>query len=274
MQVRLGFAIATRVEADILIVDEVLAVGDLSFQRKCFDRMEELIKRQQRTVLLVSHNIRQVERICSRVLLLDKGAVIGDGKPNDICKLFYERTDAKIRQELSRSQESKESKRFKSSGDVELLEIALLDESGQKVNTVVHNSDVTVSILLKANAALTKPNFGLGVHTTDFLYLATHQSEERFADVSLSPGRFEIRCKLRHFPFLPGVYSLRFGVAVGDMYNTIFYAENVLEFQVITTNVDRNDADRQGFVALDANWTMAPAGEPASTSHDVLAGTS
>src|ERR1043166_2043748 len=73
MSVRLGFSIATSVDADILIVDEVLAVGDLAFQRKCFDRMEKIIKRQKKTVLLVSHNVRQVERLCSRVILLDRG---------------------------------------------------------------------------------------------------------------------------------------------------------------------------------------------------------
>src|SRR3954463_4101536 len=71
MAVRLGFSIATTVEAEILIVDEVLAVGDLAFQRKCFNRMEDLIKRQNKTVLLVSHNLRQVQRICTRALLLD-----------------------------------------------------------------------------------------------------------------------------------------------------------------------------------------------------------
>lgn len=76
MQVKLAFAVATSIESEILIVDEVLAVGDLAFQRKCFDRMEDLIRRQGRTVLLVSHNLRHVERICSRVVLLDKGCIL------------------------------------------------------------------------------------------------------------------------------------------------------------------------------------------------------
>jgi len=79
MQVKLAFAVATSIESDILIVDEVLAVGDLAFQRKCFDRMEDLIRHQGRTVLLVSHNIRQVERICTRVLLLEHGRVAQAG---------------------------------------------------------------------------------------------------------------------------------------------------------------------------------------------------
>src|SRR6266567_7593133 len=81
MAVRLGFSLATCVDADILIVDEVLAVGDLAFQRKCFDRMEDMIKRQGKTVLLVSHNTRQIERLCDRVILMDHGRIIADDSP-------------------------------------------------------------------------------------------------------------------------------------------------------------------------------------------------
>src|SRR5207248_7498797 len=96
MTMRLGFSIATSVDADILIVDEVLAVGDLAFQRKCFDRMEDMIKRQGKTVLLVSHNMRQIERLCTRVILIDHGRVVADGLPGEVCDLVYERSDAKI----------------------------------------------------------------------------------------------------------------------------------------------------------------------------------
>ena len=99
MSVRLGFSIATSVEADILVVDEVLAVGDLAFQRKCFDRMEDMIKRQRKTVILVSHNIRQVERLCRRVILLDHGCVLADGSPSATCNLFYERSDDKVKRD-------------------------------------------------------------------------------------------------------------------------------------------------------------------------------
>src|SRR6266550_1493123 len=97
MQVRLGFSIATSMDSAILIVDEVLAVGDLAFQRKCFDRMEDMIKRQGKTVLLVSHNTRQIERLCTRVILMDHGRIVADGSPSTVCDIFYERSDAKIK---------------------------------------------------------------------------------------------------------------------------------------------------------------------------------
>ncbi|MGH7844732.1 MAG: ABC transporter ATP-binding protein, partial [Candidatus Binatia bacterium] len=99
MSVRLGFSVATSVNADILIVDEVLAVGDLAFQRKCFDRMENLIKQEGKTVLLVSHNIRQVARLCTRTILLDRGKILADGSPDEICELFYRRSNQKVTQQ-------------------------------------------------------------------------------------------------------------------------------------------------------------------------------
>src|SRR5207248_10437045 len=97
MAMRLGFSIATSVDADILIVDEVLAVGDLAFQRKCFDRMEDMIRRQGKTVLLVSHNMRQIERLCTRAILIDRGRILADDVPARVCELFYQRSDEQFK---------------------------------------------------------------------------------------------------------------------------------------------------------------------------------
>jgi ABC-type polysaccharide/polyol phosphate transport system ATPase subunit len=83
MYVRLGFAIATCLEADILLVDEVLAVGDASFQRKCFERIDE-IRTRGATIFWVTHSMSEVERICDRALLLMNGQLVGDGQPVDV----------------------------------------------------------------------------------------------------------------------------------------------------------------------------------------------
>lgn len=134
MQVRLGFSIATSVEADILIVDEVLAVGDLAFQRKCFDRIEDMIKRHGSTVLLVSHSIRQVERMCNRVILLDHGRLLKDGDPMEVCNLYYERSNKKVMDNLRENQSSQA--RVSSSGEVELLSVDVLDTDGRSIEEI------------------------------------------------------------------------------------------------------------------------------------------
>src|SRR3569833_53163 len=118
MQVRLGFSIATSVDADILIEDEVQAVGDLAFQRKCFDRMESLIKKQRKTELLVSHNNRQIQRLCHRVIMLDHGKIKEEGDPQKVCDSFYEQSDEKIKANISLNKTT-----TSSSGELDLLEL-------------------------------------------------------------------------------------------------------------------------------------------------------
>ncbi len=83
MYVRLAFSVAAHLEPEILIVDEVLAVGDAAFQKRCLDRMEDVGK-QGRTVLFVSHNMPSITRLCQRVILLDEGRVIEDGSPDEV----------------------------------------------------------------------------------------------------------------------------------------------------------------------------------------------
>lgn len=87
MFVRLGFAVASQLDADILLLDEVLAVGDLAFQARCIDRIEE-IRRSGRTILLVSHDLAAVERLCDRVLLITSGEMTGEGNPRDMIEQY------------------------------------------------------------------------------------------------------------------------------------------------------------------------------------------
>ena len=87
MSARLGFAIATVVEPDILIADEILAVGDFHFQEKCEKKIKEMIKRGT-SVLFVSHSIQQIEELCDRVVWLEKGEVKMTGKTKEICKIY------------------------------------------------------------------------------------------------------------------------------------------------------------------------------------------
>ena len=87
MFVRLGFSVAAHLDADILLLDEVLAVGDLAFQARCMDRIGE-IRRSGRTILLVSHDLAAVERLCDNALLLTSGEVAGDGTPRDVIEKY------------------------------------------------------------------------------------------------------------------------------------------------------------------------------------------
>ncbi len=89
MYIRLGFAVAVNVDPDILVIDEVLAVGDERFQRKCIDRIKAF-QREGRTILLVTHSVDQVRTICDRAVVLSHGIMVGDGDPGEVVRIFRE----------------------------------------------------------------------------------------------------------------------------------------------------------------------------------------
>ncbi len=266
MAVRLGFSIATAVDADILIVDEVLAVGDLAFQRKCFDRMEDMIKRLGKTVLLVSHNTRQIERLCSRVILMDHGRIVADDSPGKVCDLFYERSDEKIK--LSSGQGT--STRWVNTlltDDLHVLDVELLDASGQPTEVIPYKDDIAVRLRFIAQKELKVPVFLVGVHTTDFLYLTRHHSERQLKVERLAAGEYEVMCRISQCPLLPGIYALLLGIGEGLGRSSLFYAENLVIFQVKSSRAESlSPGDRDGFFALDATWSVPGALESRHTS--------
>ena len=254
MTVKLGFSIATSLDADILIVDEVLAVGDLAFQRKCFDRMEDMIKRQGKTVLLVSHNIRQVERLCTRVILLNNGKMLMDGKTESVTDAFFSLSDEKIKKQSSdkafliKNIESLEE-------EIEVLNISLINKEGQSIEIVPYKSDFSIAILVRVKQEMSKLTFGIGVHTPDLLYLTTIHSEGNLVIDKLYPGEYVVECKIDKFPFLPGTYALLMGVSEGDLARNIFYGENIAHFQIVASEKNRIPITvRGGFIGLGAKW--------------------
>ena len=89
MSVRLGFAVAVQADADVLLVDEVLAVGDASFQQKCFDQFDQM-KAEGRTILFVTHDMASVRRFCDRAMLIERGRIVNIGDPEDISREYEE----------------------------------------------------------------------------------------------------------------------------------------------------------------------------------------
>ena len=259
MQVKLAFAVATSVESEILIVDEVLAVGDLAFQRKCFDRMEDLIRRQGRTVLLVSHNIRQVERLCTRVMLLEHGRIACIDSPTTVCNLFYERSDEAI--SSKRKQGMLNIRKVTSSNDIDLVDVEIRDCENNRTEVLRPLQSAIFDLVFDVFNNIPNPVFGFGFHTTDFVYLATTQSLNQIDQPILRPGRYRIRFHLDRMPLLPGVYAVRIGVALGDAFQSLFYVENAAQVRVVDERLNRaiHAADGEGFIHLEGSWQLFEA---------------
>jgi len=255
MQVKLAFAVATSIEAEILIVDEVLAVGDLAFQRKCFDRMENLIKREQRTVLMVSHNIRQVERLCHRVFMLDRGRVAHQGNPKAVCNAFFDYNDKKIYEQSKQFLLASGQRPVVSSGELDLEEIRLLDKTGAAVDRLAHLAAMVIELHVTVKSPLRKVAIGIGIHTPDMIYVANDDSSLCGREpVDLELGKHVIRYSVPALTLLPGIFSLRVGVAPTDTDRVVFYGENLKAFQVTADDISHSRTVNQGFVSFGGSW--------------------
>lgn len=252
MKIRLAFSIATSVDAEVLIIDEVLAVGDLAFQRKCFDRMEELIKGRGSTVLIVSHNIRQIERLCSRVLLLDHGKVAADGLPLDIADLFYRRSNEKIDANHKKSLQGKVHKY--SSGEIELLSVELLNEQGQPTDSLPSGGTLRVRVKFNVNQTLQRPEIVVGTHTTDFFYLSASSTALIEDRPDLEVGTHEVEYIVPSFPLVAGTYCVRF--AIFDQHQRkVFTGETLKIFTILPTSMEIRDAPMRRLY-LPTQWRL------------------
>lgn len=250
MAVRLGFAVATSVDANILIVDEVLAVGDLAFQRKCFDRMEEIIKRQGKTVLLVSHNIRQVERICSRVILLDHGKILEDGRAANVCDKYFSWSNERIHETTARTAKGI----IKTSGEAEVLTVETLDSAGHPTDEVRTGGALHVRVAFVLKQRLEQPEFVVGTHTTDFFYLTGSSTAVFDNRPNLEAGRHEIELVLPSFPLVSGVYSIRF--AILDRSRRVIFAGDNLRTFLISPGSNEAKEEELRVLNLPANWVL------------------
>lgn len=253
MQVKLAFSVATSVESEILIVDEVLAVGDLAFQRKCFDRVESLIKREARTVLLVSHNLRQVQHLCSRGILLDHGRKIVDGITKDATTAYFEAADRVIAARQTNTS-SAASHQVSKSNEIASLEVEIHSTTSDGKSRIEYRDALVVTMRISLNAPLVNPVISLGVHTTDLLYLTANSSDDRLAGDILSAGIHEVICELPDFPLSPGVYGIRASVVAGQIPVECFYGESLAHFSIETGLFPRVSHGGECFLIPKARW--------------------
>lgn len=248
MTVKLGFSIATSMEADILIVDEVLAVGDLAFQRKCFDRMEDMINRQGKTVLLVSHNIRQVERLCSRVIMMDHGKKFADGDPTDICNTFFDISNKKIKDQVSSVASRTD---LHVTEDLSIDSIELFNHCDTLTDYIECLKPVTIRLRFTVLKQLKRINFMVGVHTTDFIYLTANNTVDQIKDYE--PGPHILDLDIKSMTLLPGVYGIRIWIGTPEG-KVSYHGENLFQFQVYSQEHLIARQQDIGLIYLDATW--------------------
>jgi ABC-type polysaccharide/polyol phosphate transport system ATPase subunit len=257
MYVRLGFSVAINVDPEILMVDEVLAVGDESFQRKCMEKFADF-RAQGRTVVIVSHALSTMRTMCDEVAWLDHGLLKDVGRPQDLVDAYVggsheERAAAAEDDEADTDDADTPAHRRArwGSGDVRIRSAELLHE-GRATSHVPTGADVTFRMHWTAPRPVEEPVFGVAVHTLE----GVHVTGPNTRDVDLSTGKLHGEGHLDlHVPRLmltPGTYELTVAVFDRSVVQTFDHREKVLRFDV----TPGRPRDQYGVVSLGGEWDL------------------
>lgn len=264
MYARLGFAIAAHVDPEILLVDEVLAVGDYAFQNKCYARMDEL-RRHGTALIFVSHNMEAVRRVCDRGLVMFRGQAIFQG---DAAEAVVAYSDA-IREAARQSQtdvplEGGLSQRVMTFA-AEIEKVSLLDRDGNPVSVLESGAVARLEIDVAFHQPVHHPVFSFFIRTTDgrLVYNTTTRWMGIQTPECAAGERFRVEFEM-DLPLLDGHYELGVDIAASDLSHYYDRLERALSFWIKGPN------GAQGLVDLSAKVAFHKTSQPLAVPSEVV----
>jgi len=245
MYVRLGFSIAVNTEPDILLVDEVLAVGDAAFQRKCLDRINHM-RRKGVTIFFVSHSAEMVRTICPRAVWLDNGRVVSDGSAEAVVARYLDHSWAS---ESGRLGPEAGNERRWGSGKVRIVGVRLLDGRGQEERLFRVGKPLTVEIRYRAERCVERPVFGLAIHRSDGTHVTGPNTQFAGYEIPQIEGEGMVQYTVPCLPLLEGAYYLSVAVHNWEDTKMFDYHNRLYSFQIRPS-----EGERYGIITLRGEW--------------------
>ncbi len=240
MFVRLGFAVAVHCEPEVLLIDEVLAVGDRNFQIKCFRKLHELKKMDHVTVVFVSHNEYVMREYTEKCIILDHGVIVFEGLSEDAISFYINRMVPKKTADLTVGTIMKKPV---------IQQMVFRDGSGAQVHSIATGEKLIIDFVYETDRQIRKPIFGIDFYGENGLYTGLYNSYNKIALPDIN-GRGGVRVTLDSFALPVGAYRCQ-GVVCEEE------ESNVLEWRDlgIVLTVERPN-DTRGLVKLKQTWEM------------------
>ncbi|HVL65041.1 MAG TPA: ABC transporter ATP-binding protein [Actinomycetota bacterium] len=198
MQMRLAFSVAAHLEPDVMLVDEVLAVGDEEFQNKCFGKIGE-IEREGRTVVFISHNLGAVRRLCKRCILLDEGRVVADGPTDSVLQTYYD---------LIGGGEATAASEEHGRGGTRLLGWEVRSDD-RRASVVRSGEPCEITFRLASTVDHHQIFLVMAIYSQDGILVSSLRTLETLGGFSsLDPGKYSVTFRLPTFPVAPGLYDV------------------------------------------------------------------
>ena len=231
MQLRLAFAVAAHLEPEILLIDEVLAVGDAQFQKKCLGKMNE-VSQSGRTILFVSHDMSAILNLCQRSILFDQGKIIADGPSETIVHHYLNQLDHKANISIAQRKDRK------GNGEIRFVDLLLQNKQGQILQTIICGQKIRLVLLLKNHSSKAIQNIrldlGLDNYRNDRIaWLSTEMLLSTPIQV-LAKEEKSIYFEIPSFPFISGNYSITLYAEANG--NVLDWIDNAFYFTVEAGN--------------------------------------
>lgn len=197
MYVRLGFSVAAHLDPDIVLLDEVLAVGDVAFQAKCLDRIAEL-RKSGRTIVFVSHDLASVYRICDRAILLDRGRVLLDGEPRSVIDQYQKRTFADSSATMTAEMDSQQPARC----------VNISFQTPESSDSIRTGYPMIARLGYRATQRILDPVFRISLYWPSGYLCAQLTSEVSGTALSIEPGVGVVEFQCPVLPVVPGLYRV------------------------------------------------------------------
>lgn len=255
MFMRLAFSVAIHVLPEILFIDEILAVGDQSFQDKCFQRLHEL-KRSSVTMVIVSHDLRSLQNICERLIWIHHGEFKMTGEPRRVLAAYTEFMRSQTEGQMLKQSGISSGQRW-GSGEVRFRSIYLIDAEGKRANMFKANESLIVCMEWEASEPIENPQFGVSIYRTgDGIQLNSPTTYGAGIDLGVVTGCGTISYHIDQLPLLPGTYH--FNVSIFDKLgvHTFDFIDRCQIFEITYAEI----AENYGFVSLPARWEFKQNG--------------
>ncbi len=271
MYMRLAFSVAINVDADILLVDEILAVGDVAFQAKCFNRLRE-IKKNGTTIVIVSHSLGQIEQICERSIWIHEGLIREEGAPRDVDPKYlaymskkHDEEEAK-RKARAATQENKQDEAEKEnpadeqpeeskdpnrmgSREAYMKKVTVLDKDGNPKQSFTNDEPICIRMEYKAKKRLDDVVLGVAIYRSDETYIYGTNSLIDYSKPSTLEGEGYVDLKIDRLPVNAAEYSIDLAFHRPDGFNYDFWKD------VCTIEI-QNPHNEVGVVSLKHEWSI------------------
>ena len=262
MQMRLAFAVAAHTSPDILLIDEVLAVGDEAFRRKCFTRLEQF-KEEGTTIVIVSHQVTQVRELCDEVLWLHNGHLVAHGDPEMVVGQYSTEMSLtkkrRLRSVVSNDADA-DDPTFRARGkkhrfgtnEMEITAVLLRDKAGDVVRSLPAGEPLTVEVVYKAPKTIAEPIFNVVITRERQVCCAVNTAGEEDVEVVAGNGRFTL--EFDRLDLVNGLYHIDVGIHAANWSHAYDY-----HWHLYPLEITANDGGHKGVLRPPFRWRLEPA---------------